>query len=190
MTSVGGGSGPNLPAVEAWFIEGTDLAALATRAREAGHLGAGAVVVSGGPLGDPLVLAGALATSLSGALVGVHLALGESGRHPSVLARDMTTLDLVCDGRSLLCLAPPFPPGLPEALALCQAMWRHGVGKSDGPHYRVPGAVNRPAPRPQGGPRVALDLATGATAPAALEGLVDFVARPGPAVGVAVLEPA
>jgi alkanesulfonate monooxygenase SsuD/methylene tetrahydromethanopterin reductase-like flavin-dependent oxidoreductase (luciferase family) len=177
--------------VDGWFLGGEDIDAWWLRAREAEAQEAAAVIVRRGPLGDPLVLAGALSSVLTGPLLGVAVALDAESRHPAVLARDVTALDLLCAGRALVCFEPPFGEGLVEALALCRAMWRDGVATSDGPIYPVRDAVNLPRPATAAGPVVALDLSggeaareggPGAAAQSALPellGLVDLVLRPG-----------
>jgi alkanesulfonate monooxygenase SsuD/methylene tetrahydromethanopterin reductase-like flavin-dependent oxidoreductase (luciferase family) len=184
MTTAGGGSGPNLPAVDGWFLPGDDADGMRAAAAAAESAGAGAVIVREGPAGDPLVLVGALATTVSEALLGVCVGLDQEAagerRHPTVLARDMTTLDLLSNGRSLLCFAPPFGPAHLEAVALCRAMWRLGLAESAGPIYPVPGAINRPQPAGGSSPRLALDLTTGETdVPPDLIGAVDYLLRPG-----------
>ena len=137
------GAGLTCLAVEGWFLPSDDLVGMRERARSAGAAGAGALIVRGGPAGDPLVLAGSLASVVSEGLLGVCVGLDEGGggerRHPTVLARDMTALDLLCNGRSLLCLASPFGPAHLEAVALCRAMWRGRDGQSAGPIYPFPG---------------------------------------------------
>ena len=162
--------------------------------------GAGALIVREGPAGDPLVLAGALASSVSEALLGVCVGLaaltaegsggGRERRHPTVLARDMTSLDLLCNGRSLLCFTPPFGPAHLEAVALCREMWRAGTAESAGPIYPVPGAVNRPRPAGQGSPRLALWTSPRAetVVPRGLAEAVDYLLRPGPARDVCLME--
>ena len=190
--------GPGLTclAVEGWFLSGDDVAAVRERAGAAVAAGAGAVIVREGPAGDPLVLAGALVSSVPEALLAACVGLdggeGETGgqrRHPTVLARDMTSLDLLCGGRSLLCLEPPFGAGDLEAVGLCRSMWDRGTASSPGPIYPVPGAVNRPRPAGEHSPAVALDLTTEPdTVPAGLVEAVDFVLRPGRAPHVCRLE--
>jgi hypothetical protein len=95
-----------------------------------------------------------------------------------MLAREATSLDLVCEGRTVLCFLPPFDDGLAEAIALCRALWRDGVAEHGGPEYPVAGAVNRP--RPQGrGPRVGLDLTeAGAAPPVGIVTAADLLLRP------------
>ena len=145
--------------------------------------GAGALIVREGPAGDPLVLAGALASAVSESLLGVCVGLdgGAEGerRHPTVLARDMTTLDLLCNGRSLLCFAPPFGPAHLEAVVLCREMWRTGWAESAGPVFPVPGVLNRPRPSGPSSPRLALDLTGGEEVAPELVETVDYVLLPG-----------
>jgi alkanesulfonate monooxygenase SsuD/methylene tetrahydromethanopterin reductase-like flavin-dependent oxidoreductase (luciferase family) len=117
-----------------------------------------AIIVRSGHLGDPIVLAAGLVDSVPRGLLGAALSVGGEGRHPSVLARDMSALDHVCAGRALLCLTPPFDDGTDEAIAILRAMWRDGIAKSGGPRYPTPGAVNRPRPPGRDSPLLALDL--------------------------------
>ena len=115
-----------------------------------------AVFVTTGPLGDAATLAAGLSTTTSTIQLGIRTNLStEPHRHPTVLAREMTTFDLISGGRSLLAFTPPFSDGVIEAIALCRAMWRDGVAASDGPTYPVAGAINRPQPRRPGGPPIA-----------------------------------
>jgi len=125
--------------------------------------GASAVVVRPGPLGDAVVLAAGLSSSVVGAgvLVGALVDLGRDGRHPALVARDLTGLDHVSGGRSIVACPPPFDDALAEALALCRTMWREGHAASDGPAFPVSGARHHPRPRREGGPAVALDLTAG-----------------------------
>jgi alkanesulfonate monooxygenase SsuD/methylene tetrahydromethanopterin reductase-like flavin-dependent oxidoreductase (luciferase family) len=95
---------------------------------------------------------------VSRVLLGARVVSPPKGRHPTLLAREATSLDLVCGGRSVLCFRPPFGDELPEAIALCLSMWREGTATSTGPAFPVPGAVNRPGPAGAESPLVALDL--------------------------------
>ena len=80
-----------------------------------------------------------------------------------MLARDITSLDLVCGGRSVLCFAPPFGDSLEEAISVCRALWRAGEAVNEGPRFPVRAAANRSRPvgengridraRPHGGGR-------------------------------------
>jgi alkanesulfonate monooxygenase SsuD/methylene tetrahydromethanopterin reductase-like flavin-dependent oxidoreductase (luciferase family) len=146
--------------VEGRLLQADDAAGLLGQALDAEAGGAGAVLVAEGPLGDPFVLAAGVSQVVPRILVGVRVTLSPAGRHPTLLARDATSLDLVCGGRSILCFAPPFADAgsLAEAAALCRAMWRDGEAVSAGPRYPVPGAVNRPRPASDASPLLALDL--------------------------------
>lgn len=134
--------------------------------------GAGTVWVTGNPESDepgpaeawcdPCTLAGALAPSLGGALIGVVSPI-PGGRHPSVLARDVTTIDVLSAGRTALQLRWEAPPPtdvavacehLADAVAVCAAMLRGGEPSYDGRYFHVSGAFNRPVPRQAGGPPV------------------------------------
>lgn len=167
-------------AVEGRFLQAEDVAGLREEALRAEADGAAAVFVSEGALGDPFVLAAALSVSVPRVLVGTRLASPPQGRHPTLLAREATSLDLVSGGRAVLCFAPPFGEVFAEAVALCQAMARDGTAISDGPAFPVPGAVNKPAPSGKDRPLLALDLSGGEplSAPPGLDGLVDLLLWP------------
>jgi len=156
--------GHSFVVVKGWTLEAGGMAGLSAQATRAEAEGADAVVLSYGPLGDPFVLAAALSSSVRRVLLGVRVHLSSTERHPALLAREATSLDLVCDGRTMLCFLPPFTDGVGEAIALCRALWRDGVAEHGGPEYPVAGAVNRPR-TPGRGPRVALDLTGADTAP-------------------------
>jgi alkanesulfonate monooxygenase SsuD/methylene tetrahydromethanopterin reductase-like flavin-dependent oxidoreductase (luciferase family) len=187
------GAGLTCLAVDGWFLPSDDVVAMREAADAAVRGGAAALIVREAPAGDPLVLAGALASTVSEALLGVCVGLDDTAegqrRHPTVLARDMTALDLLCNGRSLLCFAPPFGSAHLEAVALCRAMWRAGRAESPGPIYPVPGALNRPQPAGEGSPRLALDLTAGEHyVPSALAEAVDYLLRPGSTGGICHME--
>jgi alkanesulfonate monooxygenase SsuD/methylene tetrahydromethanopterin reductase-like flavin-dependent oxidoreductase (luciferase family) len=141
------------------------------------------VFLGEGPLGDPIVLLAGLSASVPTALLGVRLRLAPEGRHPAMIAREVTSLDLVCGGRSIACFVPPFDDRLAEAIALCRAMWRDGTATSDGPDFPVLDAVNRPRPAGPDSPRVALDLTGGEELPGAFEAMADLLLRPTDAPG-------
>jgi alkanesulfonate monooxygenase SsuD/methylene tetrahydromethanopterin reductase-like flavin-dependent oxidoreductase (luciferase family) len=155
------------------------VAALEAAAADAVAEGVDAVFVTTGPLGDAVTLAAGLSASTPNLLLGIRTNLGsEPHRHPTMLARELTTLDLICDGRALLAFSPPFTDGVVEAIALCRAMWRQGISASEGPHYPVAGAINRPRPRQPDGPRIAVDLTDGTLADPALLRAADLVLVP------------
>jgi alkanesulfonate monooxygenase SsuD/methylene tetrahydromethanopterin reductase-like flavin-dependent oxidoreductase (luciferase family) len=140
------------------LLQAQDLEALRADAVRAREEGVGAVMVGPGPLGDPFVLLAGLSDALPELILAARVVLGEDGRHPTLLAREATSLDLVDGGRTVLCLGPPFGEGLDEAIGICRAMWREGTATSDGPVYPVAGALNRPGPAGEGSPLIALDL--------------------------------
>jgi alkanesulfonate monooxygenase SsuD/methylene tetrahydromethanopterin reductase-like flavin-dependent oxidoreductase (luciferase family) len=165
-------------AVEGRFLQAADVPQLRAACRDAETDGADVLLLADGPLGDAVVLAAGLSDGTT-ALLGVCTSLsGAPHRHPTVLAREMTTLDHICDGRTLLVFAAPHDEQVLEAVRLCRDMWRLGSAASDGPFYPVPGAVNRPAPPYEGSPRIALDLTDGSVPAGALLTLVDFVLMP------------
>jgi F420-dependent oxidoreductase-like protein len=99
------------------------------------------------------------------------LVSGVTYRHPGLLAKIVTTLDVLSGGRALLGLGAawyqreheglgvPFPPvrerfeRLEEALQICLQMWSENDGPYEGKHYRlteticVPPPIQRPRPR-------------------------------------------
>jgi alkanesulfonate monooxygenase SsuD/methylene tetrahydromethanopterin reductase-like flavin-dependent oxidoreductase (luciferase family) len=176
-------------AVEGRFLQAGSVAELQLACRRAEAEGAGAVFLSDGPLGDAVVLAAGLRVGPS-LLLGVctNLEVG-AHRHPTVLAREMTTLDHLCGGRTILVVGPAHGEAAREALTLCRAMFRQGLAMSEGPVYPVPGAVNRPGPPTPTSPRLALDLTDGGVADPALLGLVDLVLMPTETPGVCLLQP-
>jgi alkanesulfonate monooxygenase SsuD/methylene tetrahydromethanopterin reductase-like flavin-dependent oxidoreductase (luciferase family) len=142
-------------------LEAKDVAELRAEAARAQQEGMGAVLLGQGPLGDPFVLLAALSDAVPDVLLGAQVVLGGpegQERHPALLAREATGLDLVDGGRTVLCFGPPFGEGLGEAIELCRAMWREGTAVSDGPAYPVLGAVNRPMPASPRSPLIAVDL--------------------------------
>ena len=118
--------------------------------------------VQDGPWCDPCTLASAMAGTVGHALVGVVAPL-PAGRHPSMLAREVTSLDVLSGGRAALQLcwdAPPAGAGavacghLADAVAVCAAMLRGDVPAYAGRYFHISGARNRPAPTQIGGPPV------------------------------------
>jgi F420-dependent oxidoreductase-like protein len=99
------------------------------------------------------------------------LVTGVTYRHPGLLAKTVTTLDVLSGGRAELGigaawyerehlgLGVPFPPvaerfeRLEEALQICLQMWSDDNGPYEGRHYRLaetlcsPPPVSRPRPR-------------------------------------------
>lgn len=163
--------------MEGRFLKATDAAGLRAEATRADAEGAAAVFVSDSGLGDPIVLAAGLAPVVPRLLLGARVQLHREGRHPALLARDITSLDLVCGGRSVLCFAPPFTEPLAEAIFLCRALWRSGEAVHDGPHFPVQAATNRARPPGEESPLIALDLSAGDEVPSFLAGSADLLVR-------------
>jgi F420-dependent oxidoreductase-like protein len=99
------------------------------------------------------------------------LVTGVTYRHPGLLAKIVTTLDVLSEGRAQLGigaawyerehrgLGVPFPPvserfeRLEETLQICHQMWSDDDGPYEGRHYRLaeticsPGPICRPRPK-------------------------------------------
>ncbi len=154
------------------------MAGLRAEAVRAEAEGAGAVFVSEGELGDPVVLAAGLAPDVPRVLLGARIQLDPQERHPAMLARDVTSLDLVCGGRSVLCFTPPFLDSLEEAISLCRTLWRAGEAVSEGPHFPVRAAANRSRPLGEECPMIALDVTAGDRLAPSLARSADLLLRP------------
>jgi F420-dependent oxidoreductase-like protein len=104
-------------------------------------------------------LAGQTSQIELGLLVG-----GVTYRHPGLLAKIITTLDVLSGGRSFLGLGAawyerehlglgvPYPPlkeryeRLEETLQICQQMWSDNDGPYNGTHYQLAETINLPQP--------------------------------------------
>jgi F420-dependent oxidoreductase-like protein len=116
-------------------------------------------------------LLGALAARTKTAMLGT-LVTGVTYRNPAILAKIVTTLDVISSGRAFLGigaawfdvehagLGVDFPPvkerfeRLEEALHICRAMFRGETPTFEGKHYRTQGALNSPLPVRPGGPPI------------------------------------
>ena len=94
-----------------------------------------------------------------------------------MLARDLTCLDLVCGGRSVVCFTPPFTEQLAEAAHLCRALWQAGEVVDNGPHYPMRAPANRARPAGERSPLIAFDLTAGDELPDFLAGAGDLKLR-------------
>jgi F420-dependent oxidoreductase-like protein len=104
---------------------------------------------------------------LAGPTTNITLALlvtGVTYRHPGLLAKTVTTLDVLSQGRSMfgigaawyerehLALGVPYPPlrdrfeMLEETLQICQQMWSDNDGPYDGKHYQLAETICQPQP--------------------------------------------
>jgi F420-dependent oxidoreductase-like protein len=97
---------------------------------------------------------------------------GVTYRHPGLLAKTVTTLDVLSNGRAELGLGAawyerehlglgvPFPPvaerfeRLEETLQICRQMWSENNGAYDGTHYHLAETLCSPQPVSQPRPRI------------------------------------
>jgi F420-dependent oxidoreductase-like protein len=124
------------------------------------------------PMLEAYALLGALAVVTSSVRLGT-LVTGVTYRQPAVLAKQVTTLDVISGGRMVLGIGaawyeeehvglgidfPPLPERferLEEAVQVCRAMFQaKGPVSFDGRHYRLAEAMNVPAPVQPGGPPI------------------------------------
>jgi F420-dependent oxidoreductase-like protein len=100
------------------------------------------------------------------------LVTGVTYRHPGLLAKIVSTLDVLSGGRAVLgigaawyeqehtALGVPFPPlaerfeRLEETLQIVHQMWSDEVGPYEGKHYRLGATVNSPQPLRQPHPPI------------------------------------
>lgn len=123
------------------------------------------------PMLEAYTLLGALAARTSRVDLGA-LVTGVTYRNPAMLAKIVTTLDVVSGGRAILGIGAawhdveheafgfPFPPArerldrLEEAVRICRAMFREEAPTIEGRHYRVREVRNVPRPLRAGGPPI------------------------------------
>src|SRR3954452_12691309 len=120
---------------------------------------------------EAYTLLGAIAARTSKAKLGT-LVTGVTYRNPAILAKIVTSLDVISAGRAFLGigaawfdvehegLGVTFPPVkerfemLEEALQICRAMFRGERPTFEGKHYSTKDALNFPAPVTPGGPPI------------------------------------
>jgi F420-dependent oxidoreductase-like protein len=123
------------------------------------------------PMLEAYTLLGGLAARTRRAKLGT-LVTGVTYRNPALLAKIITTLDIVSSGRAVLgigaawyeeehaALGFDFPPArerldrLEEAIQICRAMFTEEAPSFTGKHYRIEKALNVPRPIQPGGPRI------------------------------------
>ena len=132
-------------------------------------------IVGVGPETDPMLEAyttlGALSQRTSRVRLGA-LVTGVTYRNPALLAKTVTTLDVVSGGRAMLGIGAAwnesehagygfdFPPvgermdRLDEALTIIRAMFGEERPSFEGEHYRIAAALNVPRPVQPGGPPI------------------------------------
>jgi len=157
--------GPNLGTIARRAEEaGVDRISVMDHVWEIGHLG---------PPEDPMLEAYTALGWLAGKTERVKLLAMVTAvvyREPGLLAKAVTTLDVLSGGRAILGIGAawneeesrglglPFPPTaerferLEEALLICRQMWSDSDGPFDGKHYHLartlnsPQAISRPHP--------------------------------------------
>jgi len=120
---------------------------------------------------EAYTLLGAIAARTSRVKLGT-LVTGVTYRNPAILAKIVTSLDVISSGRAFLgigaawhdvehhALGVDFPSvkerfeRLEEALEICRAMFRCERPTIEGKHYAVRDAINSPAPVTPGGPPI------------------------------------
>jgi F420-dependent oxidoreductase-like protein len=123
------------------------------------------------PMLEAYTLLGALAASTARVELGA-MVTGVTYRHPAVLAKQVTTLDIVSGGRAVLGIGAawydvehagygiPYPPvpermnRLEEAAQVCRAMFTEDAPSFAGQYYRIEQARNVPRPIRPGGPPI------------------------------------
>jgi F420-dependent oxidoreductase-like protein len=130
------------------------------------------------PLGGPdkpilegYTLLGGLAARTTRVQLGT-LVTGVTYRNPALLAKQVTTLDVMSSGRAILgigaawyeeehaALGFDFPgvgermDRLEEAVQICRAMFTEEAPSFEGRYYRIDGAKNVPRPVQPGGPKI------------------------------------
>ncbi|AHI01076.1 LLM class F420-dependent oxidoreductase [Kutzneria viridogrisea] len=132
-------------------------------------------VPAGGRREEPMLEAYSLLSGLAARTSRVRLGAMVTGvtyRNPALLAKTLTTLDVISSGRAVLGIGAAwnseehegygfdFPPvgerfdRLEEALRIIRAMLREPAPSFQGEHYRISGALNEPRPVTPGGPPV------------------------------------
>ena len=123
------------------------------------------------PMLESYTLLGALAARTSRVMLGT-LVTGVTYRNPALLAKIVTTLDVLSAGRAILGIGAAwydveheglgfdFPPvsermdRLEEAVQICRAMFREEHPTFEGRYYEIRDAWNVPSPIQDGGPPI------------------------------------
>jgi F420-dependent oxidoreductase-like protein len=131
----------------------------------------GAVATEEEPMLEAYTVLGGIAARTKRVMLGT-MVTGVTYRNPAMLAKTITTLDIVSKGRAMLGIGAAwnesehagygfeFPPigeredRLEEALTICKAMFTQERPSFEGRYYRIERALNRPRPVQAGGPRI------------------------------------
>lgn len=123
------------------------------------------------PLLEAYTLLGAIAARTSTAAIG-SMVTPVTTRHPALIGKMVTTLDVISSGRAVLglgagnhpdehrCYGLAFPPvrermeWLEEALQICRGMFTREETTFEGHHFRLQGALNIPRPVQPAGPPI------------------------------------
>src|SRR5256886_11313826 len=123
------------------------------------------------PMLEAYTLLGGIAARTSRATLGT-MVTGVTYRNPALLAKIVTTLDIVSSGRAILGIGAAwnedehrgygfdFPPAgerlerLEEAVQICRAMFTEEAPSFRGKFYRIEEAINSPRPLTPGGPPI------------------------------------
>jgi len=123
------------------------------------------------PMLEPYTLLGALAARTTRIRLGT-LVTGVVYRNPALLAKMVTTLDIISNGRAVLGIGAAWyqdeatrygyewPPArerldrLEDALRICRAMFTRERATVEGRYHRVHDALNNPRPIQPGGPKI------------------------------------
>ncbi len=123
------------------------------------------------PMLEAYALLGALAARTTKAQLGT-LVTGVTYRNPAMLAKIITTLDIISNGRAILGIGAAwhdieheglgfeFPSvkermdRLEEAVQICRAMFRDDHASFEGRYYSIKDARNLPRPIQPGGPKI------------------------------------
>jgi F420-dependent oxidoreductase-like protein len=128
-----------------------------------------------GPPADPMfeayTLLGAVAARTSRLKLGA-LVTGVTYRNPALLAKIVTTLDVISGGRAILGIGAAWNQKeameygydwpstrermerLEDAIHICRAMFTQEVATFEGRHHHIRGALNFPRPVQPGGPKI------------------------------------
>src|SRR3954453_21909232 len=123
------------------------------------------------PILEPYTLLGAIAARTSRIKLGA-LVSGVVYRNPALLAKMVTTLDIISQGRAILGLGAAWYEDeaqrygyawpsvrerferLEDALRICRAMFTQERATVEGQHHQVHDALNYPRPIQPGGPKI------------------------------------